>query len=199
MNSPSNTNPNHNALLSEEATLLSKTAANASLNDGSPEAFETLEQWRESLRLDAPRGPADRPQTEGEGRRDRNLQSGRELTPEETAAIRALIVGDAEHYLALENNFDDWAAELERITSQIAQTAESADEQNLANLRGMLKDATRLVPTMRAYAEEKRRVEHFDREIRVRSTAPIVTCCCRSCAKCSTHPTANAVGARPSR
>lgn len=169
MNNPSNANPNHNASLSEEASLLSKTAANA-LNDGSPEAYETLEQCanhfasmlREVQQTDL------KPKVKAA---IRNLQSGRELTPEETAAIRALIVGDAEHYLALENNFDDWAAELERITSEIAKTAESADEQNLANLRGMLKDATRLVPTMRAYAEEKRRVEHFDRAIHALDSA----------------------------
>jgi len=152
-----------NPKLTEEADILSQTAANA-LNNRTPEAFESLEQCanhfaemlREVQQADL------RPQVKAA---IHHLESGRPLTPEEQAAIRTLLVGDAERYVALENNFDDWAGELERLTDQISRAANAADDENLANLRGMIKDAARLVPSMRAFAEEQRRVEQFDRAI----------------------------------
>jgi chromosome segregation ATPase len=150
-----------NSKISEEAEVLSQTAAEA-VNSRSPEAFESLEQCanhfasmlREVQQADL------RPRITAA---IRHLESGRPLSPDERDAVRKLIVGDAERYLAFENNFDDWMNELQRLTNEIAQTAATADEEQLANLRGMIKDATRLVPTMRAYAEEKRRLEQFDR------------------------------------
>jgi predicted Zn-dependent peptidase len=47
------------------------------------------------------------------------LKAGKEITKEELKFIRLWIVGDAEYYVKLENNFYDWLSELRRIMNEI--------------------------------------------------------------------------------
>lgn len=136
--------------------------AGLALQRRTPEAFETLEhrvnrlavlvrETEQSLLRPAARAAI------------RALESGRPLSPEDERVLRVLVVGDAEQYLALENNFDDWTVELRRLIGEVTRLAQSSDALALAGLRGLLRDAQRLVPAMRAYAEDKRRLELFQR------------------------------------
>jgi hypothetical protein len=42
----------------------------------------------------------------------RNLEARKEITKEELKFIKLWIVGDAEYYIKIENNFNDWLLEL---------------------------------------------------------------------------------------
>jgi len=92
----------------------------------------------------------------------RRLKSGQALTETNRQTIRTFLISDAEHYLAVENNFDDWTAELSRLLADIARRAAEVDRDTIGELRGVLKDAIRLLPDIQNYLAERQRIERFD-------------------------------------
>jgi hypothetical protein len=133
----------------------------AALREKTPESFETLEQ--QAGRFEGFIREVQQAQTSADAKKAvHRLQKGEPLSAEEQATLRALVVGDAEYYLRHENNLADWLAELERLTGEIQRLSGSEDEESLANLRGVVRDAVRLLPSIRAYMEEKRRLERFN-------------------------------------
>lgn len=92
----------------------------------------------------------------------RSLERGEPLTEADKEVIRAFIVSDAERYVAQENNFGDWQRELGRLMDELNRRANGVDRSSIADLRGVLNDAIRLVPDIRNYLEEQRRVEKFE-------------------------------------
>jgi hypothetical protein len=94
------------------------------------------------------------------------LQKREPLTATDKEVIRAFLVSDAEHYVAIENSFPDWIAELKRLTAELTKRAGAIDRESVAEMRGVLKDAIRLVPDIRNYLDEKLRVEKFDNALK---------------------------------
>lgn len=92
----------------------------------------------------------------------RRLQKGEALTAADREVLRAFLVADAEAYLAHENNYDDWVHELRRLLGEVEKKSAKLDRKSLVDLRGILKDAIRLVPDIRNFLTEKQRVEKFD-------------------------------------
>ena len=92
----------------------------------------------------------------------RRLERQEPLTPQDHEVIRTFIVSDAEHYLDQENNFGDWLNEFRRLIEEMGKRANTVDRDSIGVLRGVLKDANRLVPDIRNYLEEKKRVQKFD-------------------------------------
>jgi cell fate (sporulation/competence/biofilm development) regulator YlbF (YheA/YmcA/DUF963 family) len=92
----------------------------------------------------------------------KRLESDQPLTETDMDVIRTFLISDAEHYLARENNYEDWLAELRRLMRDITQRATEVNRDTVGELRGVLKDAIRLVPAIRNYLEEKQRVERFE-------------------------------------
>lgn len=90
------------------------------------------------------------------------LEKGEPLSHEDVDVIRSFLISDAEAYLANENNYRDWVEELYRLLDDIAKRVGNIDRQNLSDLRGVLRDAIRLVPDIRNYLEEKDRIRKFD-------------------------------------
>ncbi|MFQ5590939.1 MAG: hypothetical protein ACE5HE_07245 [Phycisphaerae bacterium] len=90
------------------------------------------------------------------------LEKGKELTPTDMQVIRTFVVSDAEQYLALENNYEDWLVELKRLFDEITKRVESVTRETIGELRGVLKDVERLVPDIRNHLEERSRVKKFD-------------------------------------
>jgi hypothetical protein len=153
---------NRNAL-NELANVVNglKSLVNKAIASDSAESFETLSQQfgrlESSLR--------ERHQLELRERSKAaiaRLQKKSPLSGEDEAVIRALVVGDAEFYLKNENNLKDWLNELERLGGEMQRLAGDASEAGLANLRGVVKDAVRLVPNIRNYMEEKARLDRFN-------------------------------------
>jgi len=89
----------------------------------------------------------------------KSLENGEPLTEADKDLIRTFLVSDAEQYLTVENNYGDWLSELTRLVADMKARACTADRHTIGELRGVLKDAIRLVPDIRNYLDEKQRVE----------------------------------------
>ena len=92
----------------------------------------------------------------------RRLEKDEPLTATDRDVIRTFIVADAQHYIALENNFHDWLNEFRRLLGELDRRVNTADRDSIGDMRGVVKDAIRLVPDIRNYLEERKRLERFD-------------------------------------
>ncbi len=136
---------------------LRETAA-AALQGGSPVEFEQVE--RQLSRLDTELREMQQGMWADDARAViRRLEKGEPLGPTDRDVIRAFLISDAERYLAMENNYQDWVAELDRLLGEIAKRMTMVDRNSVADLRGLLKDAMRLVPSIRNYLEERDRID----------------------------------------
>lgn len=95
----------------------------------------------------------------------RNLENNRPLTPQDKQVVRHFVVADAEHYLKVENSYGDWVQELRRLMAAIGKTADGVNRETIGELRGLIRDAQRLIPDIRNYLDEQRRVDLFDEQI----------------------------------
>lgn len=96
----------------------------------------------------------------------RRLEKGEPLGKPDLDLIRAFLISDAEGYLKQENNYNDWQRELTRLMSELGTRANTVTRESIADMRGVLKDAVRLVPDLRNYLDEKRRVEKFEQALK---------------------------------
>lgn len=128
----------------------------------SPDEFETLEQQINRLEATV-REMQQSMLSERSKLALKNLRAGRPLSEEEKAILQAVVVGDAESYLRVENNLQDWLNELQRLVGEMERLARSEDEAHINQLRGVTKDAVRLMPSLRAYMEEKDRLDRFNK------------------------------------
>ena len=95
----------------------------------------------------------------------RNLEKGAPITEADKEAIRTFLVCDADRYLAHENNYADWKHEFKRLMNDLVRRANMVDRNSIGDLRGVLKDAIRLVPDIRNYLEELKRLEQFEQAL----------------------------------
>jgi hypothetical protein len=91
----------------------------------------------------------------------RKLEKGETLDECDQDLLRVFLISDAEHYLSVENNFNEWLTELRRLANDLARRAQTVDRHTIAELRGVLKDAMRLVPDIRNFLDEQQRVVRF--------------------------------------
>ncbi|MGE0478911.1 MAG: hypothetical protein AB7Q17_00440 [Phycisphaerae bacterium] len=96
----------------------------------------------------------------------RRLEHNEPLGEADLDVIRTFLVSDAEHYLAVENNFEDWRAEFERLLGEVATRVRELDRNSIAELRGVLADLTRLTPDVRNYFDEQNRVRIFEQSMK---------------------------------
>jgi len=141
-----------------------KEAARSALANESAEDFEAFERYlnevdayvretQQSIWADDARATL------------RRLEKGDPLNAQDHDLIRAFLISDAQHYLAHENNYNDWIHELKRLVDDLGKRVNTVGRETIADLRGVLKDAIRLVPDIRNYLDEKRRVEKFEQAL----------------------------------
>ncbi len=92
----------------------------------------------------------------------RHLESNQALTDADRQTIRALVIGDAEQYIKQESNLNEWLTELQRLTDRMSDVAGSDSQDAIDEMRGIVKDAVRLLPNIRSYMEEKDRLDRFN-------------------------------------
>lgn len=94
------------------------------------------------------------------------LKKNEPLSGEEKDLIRLWIVGDAEGYTQMENDYREWLEEFQRLGRVIGDqvTVPSALPEML-NLYGSLEDAVRLAADLQFFLEEKERVGRFQQAI----------------------------------
>ena len=92
----------------------------------------------------------------------RRLEKDEPLTATDRDVIRTFIISDAQHYIALENNYHDWLNEFRRLLEELGRRVNTADRDSIGDMRGVVRDATRLAPDIRNYLEERKRLERFN-------------------------------------
>ena len=91
------------------------------------------------------------------------LQSNEKLSTDEIALIKAWIVGDASGYTKMENNFQDWVSEYERLQNTLANYEDKeCSPDDLLKLHGVLEDAIRITYDIAHYLEKQDRVNKFE-------------------------------------
>jgi hypothetical protein len=141
-----------------------KQAADTALSQRSPEGFSDFERFvnevdayvrevQQSMWADQAKDAI------------KALKKGDALTPDHKDVIRTFLVSDAERYLHHENNFDDWTQELRRLMDELTSRCNVVDRNTIGDLRGILKDAIRLVPDIRNFLEEHHRVDKFEQAL----------------------------------
>ncbi len=91
------------------------------------------------------------------------LDNRQDINEEEMAFIKLWIVGDADYYTQMENNFKDWLMELSRIVTQIDRTAaqQDIDFGTASRLRAVIEDGKRVIYDISFFLEKKEREEKF--------------------------------------
>jgi len=92
----------------------------------------------------------------------KKLREDGQLSSEEMDHLKFWIVGDAEYYTKMENNYEDWKRELERLISVINDLyTESPTVEQVAKIRGTVRDAIRTIADIFYFVQQKERIEKF--------------------------------------
>jgi hypothetical protein len=95
------------------------------------------------------------------------LQQGGSLTADELAALRLLIVGDADEYLKYDDDFEAAKAELAKVLEEIrGLTSANTDIEALKHLRVLCREASSALAPVMHYLEQKERVQNFEEHTR---------------------------------
>ena len=87
------------------------------------------------------------------------LENNQPLTDAEKQTVKLWVVGDAEGYLKMENNFQDWLKEYRRLLDIIADwEGKTGSVQELVELHGVLEDAIKVADAVAHYLEDRERV-----------------------------------------
>jgi hypothetical protein len=90
------------------------------------------------------------------------LQNDKQLVAEELELIKLWIIGDAESYIKMENNFQDWIEEFKRLEMVLIQYEnKDCSIPDLFEIHGILEDAIRISYDIANYLEKKERIEKF--------------------------------------
>jgi hypothetical protein len=91
------------------------------------------------------------------------LEKNQPLTEAEKQVVRLWVVGDAEGYLKMENNFKDWLEEYRRLMDVIAgYEGKAGSVQELVEVHGLLEDAIKVADAIAHFLDDKERVSRFD-------------------------------------
>ena len=87
------------------------------------------------------------------------LENHQPLTEAEKQTVKLWVVGDAEGYLKMENNFQDWLKEYRRLLEVIADwEGKTGSVQELVEVHGVLEDAIKVAEAVSHYLEDRERV-----------------------------------------
>lgn len=135
-------------LQTEEGPLNALSAALASLDDELREQIQAVTATQvmpliDKLRADGPVGPAD------------------------LELIRLWLVGDAEYYVKMENNFPAWVSELNRLIGVLGQLREEAmTPSSMSRMEATVRDALRVASDIAFYRQQEERIRSFQNATR---------------------------------
>lgn len=90
------------------------------------------------------------------------LKSNKQLDKHEIDYIKLWIVGDAQHYAQLENNYKDWLNEVERLMKEINKiNADNPDFVASSRLRATLMDGVRTLNSVMYFLTQEERLKNF--------------------------------------
>jgi len=90
------------------------------------------------------------------------LENQENLSLEEKELVGVWLVGDAEGYTKMEDDFEEWRQEFRRL-SRVLETYQGRDPspRTLVELYGVLEDAVRVIADISYFLEKRERVERF--------------------------------------
>ncbi len=95
------------------------------------------------------------------------LENNQPLTEAEKQTVKLWVVGDAEGYVKMENNFQDWLEEYRRLLDVIADwEGKTGSVQELVEVHGVLEDAIKVADAVAHYLEDRERVARFENAMR---------------------------------
>jgi hypothetical protein len=93
----------------------------------------------------------------------RQLRGDKPVTEEDIRLIRLWLVGDADAYVDEENNFGDWADEIQRLGEEIKSLrSASVEPKKLKQLQVLLTDARGVISNIAHFLTHKERVDRFE-------------------------------------
>jgi len=91
------------------------------------------------------------------------LENNQPLTEAEKQTVKLWVVGDAEGYVKMENNFQDWLKEYRRLLDIIAAwEVKNGSVQELVEVHGVLEDTIKVADAVSHYLEDRERVARFE-------------------------------------
>ena len=85
------------------------------------------------------------------------------MTEAEKQTVKLWVVGDAEGYVKMENNFQDWLEEYRRLLDIIADwEGKTGSVQELVEVHGVLEDAIKVADAVAHFLEDRERVARFE-------------------------------------
>ena len=91
------------------------------------------------------------------------LENNQPLTEAEKQTVKLWIVGDAEGYVKMENNFQDWLEEYRRLLDTLADwEGKTGSVQELVEVHGVLEDAIKVADDVAHYLEDRERVSRCE-------------------------------------
>jgi hypothetical protein len=91
------------------------------------------------------------------------LEKNQPLSEQEKQVVRLWVVGDAEGYLKMENNFKEWMEEYQRLQNVIAgYEGKAGSLQEMVEVHGVLEDAIKVADAIAHYLDDKERVTRFN-------------------------------------
>jgi hypothetical protein len=94
------------------------------------------------------------------------LENNEPLDAAEKEVIKLWVVGDAEGYVKMENNFQDWLQEYRRLTDAVADwEGKTGSVEELVEAHGLLEDAIKVASALSHYLDDKERVTRFENAI----------------------------------
>ena len=95
------------------------------------------------------------------------LNKGENLSIKDLDLIQYWLVGDAEYYAKLENNFDDWMSEIKRLVGEISSfVGKDITVEDAVHIRALLMDAMRTAGDVAFYLQQKERLEKFEESVK---------------------------------
>jgi hypothetical protein len=94
------------------------------------------------------------------------LENNQPLNSAEKETVKLWVVGDAEGYVKMENNFQDWLKEYRRLMDVIADWENKvASVEELVEIHGALEDAIKVADAMAHFLDDRERVARFENAI----------------------------------
>jgi DNA polymerase I-like protein with 3'-5' exonuclease and polymerase domains len=91
------------------------------------------------------------------------LENNQPLNDAEKQTVKLWVVGDAEGYVKMENNFQDWLQEYRRLLDVIADwEGKTGSVQELVEVHGVLEDAIKVADAVAHFLEDRERVDRCE-------------------------------------
>jgi len=95
------------------------------------------------------------------------LQNNEDITSQEIELIRLWIIGDAHSYIKMENNYEGWIKEAQRLVEVVKSiSTKELTPRLMGDLQGITRDVTRTLSDITFYKETMERTNKFEESVK---------------------------------